>query len=53
MFLGGRHIGITVQLCGGQELVWQSWSMGMWWVGGLVTFKWLWAVWLLLNCCGG
>jgi len=27
------HIGITVQLCCGQEWVWQSWSIGRWWVG--------------------
>jgi len=26
---GACHIGITVQLCGGQEWVWQSWNMGM------------------------
>jgi len=25
----GDHIGITMQLCGGQEEVWQSWSMGI------------------------
>jgi len=41
---GGCHIGITVQLCCGQEWVWQSWRMGMWWMGGVGALKWWWCV---------
>jgi len=42
-FVGVCHIGITVQLCGGRS---GYGSNGAWACGG-------WAVWLLLNGCGG